>query len=76
MRKALGRDDIWGIGLPMSAVGDTEDELRQFQLAYGAPWLGLDRRLQVDDPAVRAGIIKALNAYTAIWRKGCTPPSR
>jgi hypothetical protein len=23
--------------------------LRQFQLAYDAPWFGLDRRLQVDD---------------------------
>ena len=75
VRKAMGRDDIWGVGLPMSAVGDTEDELLQFELAYGTPWLGLDRRLQVDDPAVRAGIIKALDAYTAIWRKGCTPPN-
>jgi hypothetical protein len=32
------------------------------------PW----RRLQVDDPAVRA--IKALEHYISIWRKGCTPP--
>ena len=23
---------------------------------------------------MRAGIVKALDAYTAIWRKGCTPP--
>jgi multiple sugar transport system substrate-binding protein len=75
VRKALGRDDIWGVGLPMSAAaGDTADELLQFQLAYGAPWLDRDRRLQVDDPAVRAGMMKALAAYTAIWRKGCTPP--
>jgi multiple sugar transport system substrate-binding protein len=75
VRKALGRDDIWGVGLPMSATApDTDDELLQFQLAYGTPWLNRDRRSQVDDPAVRAGIIKALDAYTAIWRKGCTPP--
>ena len=33
-----------------------------------------DGRLQIDDPAVRAGMVKALDAYTAIWRKGCTPP--
>ena len=46
----------------------------QFQLAYEAPWLDRDRRLQVDDPEIRAGMIKALEAYTAIWRKGCTPP--
>jgi multiple sugar transport system substrate-binding protein len=75
VRKAIGRDDIWGVGLPMSAAaGDTDDELLQFELAYGTPWLDRDRRPQIDNPAVRAGIIKALNAYTAIWRKGCTPP--
>jgi multiple sugar transport system substrate-binding protein len=71
----MGRDDIWGVGLSMSAAAsDTSDQFVQFQLAYGTTWLGLDRRLQVDDPAVRKGIVKALDAYTAIWRKGCTPP--
>jgi multiple sugar transport system substrate-binding protein len=75
VRKTTGRDDIWAVGLPMSAAAlDTDDQLFQFQLAYGTPWLGRDGRLQVDAPAVRAGIIKALEAYTAIWRKGCTPP--
>jgi multiple sugar transport system substrate-binding protein len=76
VRRALGRDDIWGIGLPMSvaALSDTFNQLEQFQLAYETPWLDLDRRLQVDDPKVREGLIKALSDYTAIWRKGCTPP--
>ena len=75
VRKATGRDDIWGVGLPMSAAAsDTDEELLQFELAYGTPWLDRDRHLQVDDPAVRAGLVKALNAYTSIWRKGCTPP--
>jgi multiple sugar transport system substrate-binding protein len=75
VRKALGREDIWGVGLLMSAVGhDTDDDLFQFQLAYGTPWLDRDHQPRGDDPAVRAGIIKALAAYTAIWRKGCTPP--
>jgi multiple sugar transport system substrate-binding protein len=60
--------------MSVAAVSDTFNELEQFQLAYEAPWLGRDRRLQVDDPAVRAGLIKALEAYTAIWRQGCTPP--
>jgi multiple sugar transport system substrate-binding protein len=75
-RRALGRGDVWGIGLPMSATNvDTRDQLVQFQLAYEAPWLGRDGRLQeLADPAVRTGLIKALDAYTAIWRKGCTPP--
>ena len=75
LRKVMGREDIWGVGLPMSAAAlDTDDELLQFELAYGTPWLDRDRRPQVDDPAVRSGIIRALQAYTAIWRKGCTPP--
>jgi multiple sugar transport system substrate-binding protein len=75
VRRVTGRKDIWGIGLPMSvaATGDTADQLVQFQLAYEAPWIGLDRRLQVDDPKIREGMIKALNDYAAIWRKGCTP---
>jgi multiple sugar transport system substrate-binding protein len=75
VRKVLGREDVWGVGLPMSpAAGDTAEELFQFQLAYESPWMGPDRRPQIDDPIVRAGLVKALDAYTAIWRKGCTPP--
>ncbi len=74
VRQALGRDDIWGVGLPMAPNVDTFNELEQFQLAYEAPWLDRDRRLQVDDPAVRAGMVEALEAYTRIWRQGCTPP--
>jgi hypothetical protein len=38
VRAALGRDDVWGVGLPMSTASlDTHDELVQFQLAYEAP---------------------------------------
>jgi multiple sugar transport system substrate-binding protein len=74
-RKALGRDDVWGIGLPISIpASDTDDQFLQFQLAYGSSWLGMDRRPQIDDPAIRAGIVKALETYIAIWHKGCTPP--
>jgi multiple sugar transport system substrate-binding protein len=57
VRKVLGRDDIWGTGLAMSAgAGDTRVSYLQFQLAYGTPWASSDGRLQVEDPAVRAGI--------------------
>ena len=39
VRKALGRDDIWGVGLAMSAAsGDTDDQLLQFGLAYEADY--------------------------------------
>ncbi|MDF2760058.1 MAG: carbohydrate transporter substrate-binding protein, partial [Thermomicrobiales bacterium] len=75
VRKALGRDDIWGTGLTMSVKSvDTRINYIAFQLAYGTPWASLDGRLQVDDPAVRAGMIKSLDDLTSIWRKGCTPP--
>ena len=75
VRKALGRDDIWGTGMAMSAGSvDTRINYTEFQLAYGTPWASSDGRLQVEDPAVRAGMIQALDSYTAIWRKGCTPP--
>jgi multiple sugar transport system substrate-binding protein len=75
VRKALDRDDIWGVGLPMSvAAADTWVELAQFQYAYDAAWTSVDGRVEVDNPAVRINLIKALEAYTAIYRKGCTPP--
>jgi multiple sugar transport system substrate-binding protein len=75
VRQATGRDDIWGIGLPMSAAGlDTSDMLFQFQGAYQAPWLDREGRLQVDDPEVRERMIQALEDYASIWRKDCTPP--
>jgi multiple sugar transport system substrate-binding protein len=66
LRKSIGRDDIWAVGLPMSVATtiDTEFELTQFQLAYQASWLTRDRRLQIDDPKVRAGMIGAMSAYT------------
>ena len=31
--------------------------------------------LVIDDPAVRRRLIEAIDAYTAVYRKGCTPPS-
>lgn len=74
VREALGRDDIWGVGLAMSLSSDAGNQFQQFQQAYEASWIDSDRRLRVDDPAVRAGMIQALQDYTEIWRKGCTPP--
>jgi multiple sugar transport system substrate-binding protein len=75
VRKALGRNDIWGIGVAMSSSAvDTDDNLLQFELAFKTAWLSQDRRPQFDRPEIRAGIVRALNAYTEIWRKGCTPP--
>ena len=37
VRQALGRDDVWGVGLPMSVeAADTENAFDEFMTAYGA----------------------------------------
>jgi hypothetical protein len=58
VRKSLGSNDVWGVGLAMSPTVDAENGLEQFQLAYEAPWLDGQRRLQVDDPEIRKGMIR------------------
>jgi multiple sugar transport system substrate-binding protein len=75
LRRAMGRDDIWGVGLPMSAgADDTSQQFKQFTYVYEAEWVTHEGRLVIDDPDVRQRLIKALDSYTAIYRKGCTPP--
>jgi multiple sugar transport system substrate-binding protein len=75
VRKALGRDDIWGIGLPMSITSvDTATQFLQFVRAYEANYVTRDGRLVIDDPEVQRRLIKAIDSYTAIYREGCTPP--
>jgi multiple sugar transport system substrate-binding protein len=77
VREATGRDDIWGIALNMSgeAPGETDVQFSQFMDAYEADYVTRDGRLVIDDPEVRQKLIEAMNSYTAIYRKGCTPPS-
>jgi multiple sugar transport system substrate-binding protein len=76
VRRATGRDDIWGVGLPMSLQGDdTLSEFRQFVIALGANYVTRDGKLVIDDPEVRLKLIEAIDNYTAIYRHGCTPPS-
>ena len=28
----------------------------------------------IDDPEIRRRLVKAIDSYTAVYRKGCTPP--
>jgi multiple sugar transport system substrate-binding protein len=59
----------------MSATSvDTANGFWQFIDAYEADYLTRDGRLVIDDPEVRRRLIKALEGYTAMYRKGCTPP--
>jgi multiple sugar transport system substrate-binding protein len=75
VRQATGRDDIYGVGLAMSArAADTYIEFFQFLAAQKAEYVSPDGRLVIDDPEVRRRLIKVIDSYTAIYRKGCTPP--
>jgi multiple sugar transport system substrate-binding protein len=75
LRRATGREDIWGIGLPMSAdAADPSYNFLQLMSAYDADYVTRDGRLVIDDPEVRRREIEAIDGYTAVYRKGCTPP--
>jgi multiple sugar transport system substrate-binding protein len=74
VRRAMGRDDIWGVGLPMAVEVDTQDAFFQFLTSYQAEYVTRDGRLVIDDPAIRRKLIKVVDRYTAFYRKGCTPP--
>jgi multiple sugar transport system substrate-binding protein len=75
VRTATGRDDLYGVGLPMSVLpaGDTMVDFLQFAMTYGADYVTHDGRFVIDEPGVRAGLVKALDSYTALYRKGCVP---
>jgi len=75
VRRATGREDIWGIGLAMSAnAADPSFNFFQLMSAYDADYVTRDGRLVIDDPGVRRRQIEALDGYTVVYRNGCTPP--
>jgi multiple sugar transport system substrate-binding protein len=75
VRRATGRDDIWGVGLNMSAkAAETQFQFFQFSAAYGADYVAQDGRLVIDEPGVRRRLIEAIDAYTMVYRRGCIPP--
>ena len=43
--------------------------------AHNAKLVSDSGKLLVDDPAVRQGLINAMNDYTSVYTKGCSPPS-
>src|SRR4051794_1619394 len=54
---------------------DTATGLAQFADAYTRDWPEPSGPSLADDPAARATLVRALSDYTAVWRKGCTPPA-
>ena len=75
IRRVLGREDVWGIGLPMSKNNyDTWFQFFQFMNAYDANYVSPDGRMVIDDLDKRRKLHEVIESYTAIYRKGCTPP--
>ncbi|AIE73637.1 Sugar-binding protein [Synechocystis sp. PCC 6714] len=71
-----GVSDIYAIGLPMSMVAtDTFTVFEQFLEAYDVELLDAQGSLRLDDPQVRQGIIRALEAYTAPYLNKFVPPN-
>jgi multiple sugar transport system substrate-binding protein len=66
----------FGIGMPLGV--DSSDSFFSFLTfadAYNVKLVSDSGKLLVDDPAVRQGLINALTDYTAVYAKGCSPPS-
>lgn len=67
---------VYGIGQPMGVdATDSFFSFLTFMDAYNVRLVNDSGKLLVDDPDVRKGLIGALTDYTAIYQKGCTPPS-
>jgi multiple sugar transport system substrate-binding protein len=67
---------VFGIGQPLGV--DSSDSFFSFLTfadAYNVKMVSDSGKLLVDDPTVRSGLISALSDYTAIYSKGCSPPS-
>jgi multiple sugar transport system substrate-binding protein len=66
----------FGTGFPMGV--DSSDSFYSFLTfmdAYNVKLVSDSGKLLVDDPSVRQALINAVTDYTAVYSKGCTPPS-
>ena len=65
---------IYPIGLPMSVeAGDTYQAFEHILEAYNVKLVDAQGNLQLDDPAVRQGIVRCLDWYTQFYLQGYTP---
>ena len=66
----------FGTGFPMGVdSSDSFFSFLTFMDAYNIKLVSDSGKLLVDDPKVRDGLISAVTDYTAVYGKGCTPPS-
>ncbi len=74
-RKASGKRGF-ATGFPMGVnSSDSYYSFLTFMDAYNVKLVDDNGKVLVDDPKVRAGLIKALGDYVMPYQKGCTPPS-
>ena len=75
MRRATGRDDIWGVGLAMSAEAVTPRiEFDQFVQAYDANYVTRMASWSSTTPRSDKGSSEPSTATRRSSGKGCTPP--
>jgi multiple sugar transport system substrate-binding protein len=66
----------FGTGFPMGVdSSDSFFSFLTFMDGYNVQLVSDSGKVLVDDPTVRQGLINALTDYTAVYAKGCTPPS-
>ncbi len=66
----------FGIGQPLGVdSSDSFFSFLTFMDAYNVKLLSVSGKLNVDDPAVRQGLISTLTDYTNVYSRGCSPPS-
>jgi multiple sugar transport system substrate-binding protein len=75
VRQATGRSDIYAVGAPMGPeAGDAQNALRIFLSAHGVELVSREGKSLLKDPGMRKGLIAAIDEYSSLYRKGCTPP--
>ena len=66
----------FGTGFPMGVdSSDSFFSFLTFMDAYNVKLVSDSGKVLVDDPKVREALINAVTDYTAVYSKGCTPPS-
>ena len=67
---------IYAVGHPMGvAASDTFYSFLTFANAFNAKVVDENGKIVLDEPANKAAMVKAVQAYSNIAQRGCTPPS-
>jgi multiple sugar transport system substrate-binding protein len=75
VRTATGERQKFGVGQPMSSsASDTIFAYMMFLNAFDTEIVDESGKVLIDDPKVRAGMIKALESYTKPAKDRCVPP--